>query len=461
MTGGRAAPGKLHTVPARERVSGGDRGSVSPSRRRSGYPRPVSERPVSQPHEAAAARQEGAFRYEPDMEGIRGDVESLSAMSRSSLRQGERESAAWLAGRLREIGLAEVQVEPYAYQHSYALAHGAHNMAGLAACALGGAVGAALAAATLWSYEQEVSGARQWLRRLLPRGQGANVVARIPAARRSRGTLVLLAHHDAANSGLVWDPRLVASGAERHLRRRRVDPFMAPLELALLLAAAGSLMPRRAHAGRGARAVAAAILAVATAVDANVGSGATVPGASDNASGVAACIDLARALSAEPPLDADIILALVGGEEAGMGGMASFLDSHGDTLRSGEAFVLGLDTLGAGTPIVCTGEGAMREQRYREGDVALVEHGARIAGAPPPERWRIGAWTDPILAVHRGIPSASVLSMGPGYFPHYHHPTDLPEHVDWASVAACSRIAAGTISAFAARLADPAAGSPG
>ena len=94
-----------------------------------------------------------------------------------------------------------------------------------------------------------------------------------------------------------------------------------------------------------------------------------------------------------------------------------------------------------------------------------MEQGAQIAGAPAPERWRIGAWTDPILAVHRGIPSASVLSMGPGYFPHYHHPSDLPEHVDWESVAACARIAAGTIAAFARRsagLTAPAAGySPG
>ncbi len=418
----------------------------------------MSERPVREVHEQAAAGQGRLFRYQPDLEGIRSDVESLSLMRRSSLREGERESAAWLAGRLREIGIAEVHVEPYSYQQSYALAHGAHNAAGIIASALGGAVGAALAAGTLWSYELEVSGARQWVRRLLPRGEGANVIARIPAGGRARGTLVLLAHHDAANTGFIWDPRLVASGGKRHLRRRRVDPFMAPLEFALLLAAAGALLPRRARVGLCARAGAAAILALATAVDANVGSGATVPGASDNASGVAACLDLARALAAQPLSDVDVILALVGGEEAGMGGMAAFLDSRGAVLDAGEVFVLGLDTLGAGTPIVCTGEGAMREQRYREHDVALVEQGAEIAGAPAPQRWRIGAWTDPILAVHRGIPSASVLSMGPGYFPHYHHPSDLPEHVDWESVAACARIAGGTIAAFAARFADHAAG---
>ena len=94
----------------------------------------------------------------------------------------------------------------------------------------------------------------------------------------------------------------------------------------------------------------------------------------------------------------------------------------------------------------------MREQGYSECDVALVDEGAAAAGAQPPQRWRIGAWTDPILAVHRGLPAASLLSIGPGYYPHYHHPSDTPDNVSWESVAACSRIAAGTIGAYARRV---------
>jgi hypothetical protein len=42
--------------------------------------------------------------------------------------------------------------------------------------------------------------------------------------------------------------------------------------------------------------------------------------------------------------------------------------------------------------------------------------------------------------------------MGPGYFPNYHRATDVPENVDWHSVAACVRIAAGTIAAFDRRV---------
>lgn len=401
-----------------------------------------------------SARPLGA--YEPDLEAIRSDVAALAGMERSSVRSGERSSAAWLARRLGELGIADVQLEPYRYQQSYALAHAIHNAAGLAACTLGGPSGAALAAATLWSYEREVSGASQWLRRLLPRGEGLNVLARVPAKGERRATLVLVAHHDAANTGLIWHPLLATAGGERHVRRRRVDPFMAPLELAFSLAAAGVLLRRGSRVGRAARAVAVAMFALATAVDADVGRSETVPGASDNASGVAVCLDLTRALSAEPLAHADVLVALTGGEEAGMGGMAAFLDRHAVELEPQATFVLGLDTLGAGTPIVCTGEGSMREQRYAERDIALVEEGAAIAGLQLPQRWRIGGWTDPVLAVHRGLPSASVLSMGPGYFPNYHHPSDTPEHVNWDSVAACARIAAGTLAAYAGASQDGA-----
>jgi hypothetical protein len=159
--------------------------------------------------------------------------------------------------------------------------------------------------------------------------------------------------------------------------------------------------------------------------------------------------------------DADLLVVLPGSEEAGMGGMAAFLARHADSLDPRQTFVLGSDTLGAGTPIVCTGEGAMREQRYAERDVALVEEGAAASGQPPPQRWRIGGWTDPILAVHRGLPAASLLSMGPGYLPHYHHPSDTPEHVDWESVLTCARIAAGTVAAFARRVRGDARVPPG
>jgi hypothetical protein len=313
------------------------------------------------------------------------------------------------------------------------------------ACAAGGRTGAALAAATLASFEREVSGRSQWLRQLLAGGEGANVTARIPAAGQQRATLVLAAHHDAANAGWIWHPAVVSAGGRRHVRRRRVDPFMGPLEAAL---AAGVLAP----GSRTIRATAGFLLALGIAIDADVARSETVPGASDNATGVAVCLDLARQLAVQPLAEVEVIVLLCGCEEAGMGGMKAFLSDQLPVLDSRRTFVLNLDTLGAGRPIVLSGEGAMREQRYRERDIAVVLEGAAVAGEPAPQRWRIGAWTDGILAVHRGLPATSLLSIGPGYFPHYHHPTDRPKHVDWESVVACARIAAGTVAAYAERV---------
>ncbi len=65
---------------------------------------------------------------------------------------------------------------------------------------------------------------------------------------------------------------------------------------------------------------------------------------------------------------------------------------------------------------------------------------------------RPSKFSAPRPAQHGPIPAISILSIGPGYYPHYHHPSDLPEHVDWQSVEACTQIALGTLRAFDRRL---------
>jgi hypothetical protein len=369
------------------------------------------------------------------IERIRADVEALAAMSRDSAGPGERASAAWLAERLGEAG-AEVEVQPYRGAPTYA-----HHNALLAAGALAASFAraplrAAVALAALAAWELDASGRVRPLRRLLPRGEGANVIARVPARGRAHGTLVAVAHHDAARTGWIWSPRVTQAGARRHLRRRRVDPFAAPVAVALVATALG-LKPARA------------VLALTLALQLDVARSATVPGASDNASGVAAALELARAA----PFDGlDLIVVLPGCEESGMEGFAAALRQLAPELDPATTLVLGLDTLGAGEPIVLSGEGAMLEHRYHEPDLAVADEGAALAGEPPPQRWRIGGWTDPLLALNAGLPTVSLLSMGPGYFPHYHHPSDTPEHVDWVSVERCARIARGIASAWSRRV---------
>lgn len=127
-----------------------------------------------------------------------------------------------------------------------------------------------------------------------------------------------------------------------------------------------------------------------------------------------------------------------------MGGMAAWLrTAQARSLDPASTLVLGLDTLGAGEPVVLRAEGPPRRQRYREADLAWADAGADRAGLSRPRRFTIGGWTDPVLALMAGLPAISLLSVSGTGFTNYHLPTDTPDRVDWESVEWCARLALG------------------
>ena len=158
---------------------------------------------------------------------------------------------------------------------------------------------------------------------------------------------------------------------------------------------------------------------------------------------------LAGRLAAQPLDGADVLLVVPGAEEAGMGGMRAVLRAH--RLDPAATFVCGLDTIGSGVAVVARAEGPLLAHRYRDADLDLVDRGARRAGVEPPQRWRIGAYTDPVLARFAGLPAASILSVSPstGMYAHYHRAEDTADRVDLACVEHCVAIAEGTAREFA------------
>lgn len=344
------------------------------------------------------------------MERLADDVGALAALVRGSAGAGERASAAWILGRLRGMGI-EGEVEPYRGRTTYAWS--------FAVLALAGVVRSLpVRLAALVALELDASG-----RAPLPlgTGEGANVVARVGAAGEARRTLVLVAHHDAQRAGLVWAPALHRPGAARRLRTRSIPPYLAASALVIAL-------------GLRRTSLALAALSVEQALR------SPVPGANDNASGVAAVLALLERWRAEPLEGTEVVAVFPGGEESGMAGARAFFATH--PLDPATTLVLNLDTLGSGTPIVLEAEHALLRHRYAERDLALV----------PPEvpRWTIGGWTDALQAKLAGLRALSLLSIGSeGTFTHYHHPSDVPEHVDLASVRACAEVAQHVADAFA------------
>ena len=139
----------------------------------------------------------------------------------------------------------------------------------------------------------------------------------------ARETVIFVAHHDAANAGLIFHPgptRLVADAFPDWYGRQETSPPLMQLVVAgPLLAGAGALLGRR----RLRRAGGAAALLAALVVG-EIAARRVVPGANDNLAAVAVLLELARVLQAQPAEDVRVILLSTGAEESFMKGMRPF-----------------------------------------------------------------------------------------------------------------------------------------
>jgi acetylornithine deacetylase/succinyl-diaminopimelate desuccinylase-like protein len=375
---------------------------------------------------APASERELASGPRLDLARIRSDVEELAAMERGSAAE-DKPQVAWLERRLRDVGAHEVRTENFRFQRRWIWRYGAHGAAGIGAAALGGPVGAGLAAATIASVELDVSGRRTWTSSLLPAGEGANVVARIPAGAEPRRTVVFIAHHDAQRAGLMW-----------RVPRGRQPMSMAP-QAVMALIALGCLIGSRLL-----RAAGALALAAMTALGLDVARHRVVPGANDNATGVAALVALMGAFSRDPLETTDVVGVFSDCEEVGLGGAAAWLAAHHAELDPASTLVVSLDTLGSGEPAVVSRDGALTAN-YSRATQDWADRGALRAAVSPPRRIDLVAPTDGSPAHHAGLHTLSLVSCAPDgtLGPHYHQPTDTPETVDYDSVEQCTRLAAG------------------
>ena len=177
--------------------------------------------------------------------------------------------------------------------------------------------------------------------------------------------------------------------------------------------------------------------ACVAALFAAVGRRAVVPGANDNASGVAALLGIAA--DAADPRGVRVVLLSSGSEETMLEGMDAFLRRH--ALDPASTLVVCLDMLGWDRLVVRASEGVLRRYASRPADVELVLRAARaaeveIAVAPPH-----AAPSDGLAARWAGLPTVFLSSRAAGGgSPHYHRPSDAPENVVVDTVVAARRV---------------------
>src|SRR6478735_1102482 len=164
---------------------------------------------------------------------LRGWLEELERIERPSASEGERRAAEWLVERYAELGAeARIEAEPAHGTYWWPLGIGAALGALSAVAGLRGRrlLGAALGAVGAAGIADDFPPGQRRLRRVLPKRTTYNVVCELgdPEAER---TVVVIAHHDSAHSGLVFHPQipLIADRLGLIEKTDTSPPLMAPV----------------------------------------------------------------------------------------------------------------------------------------------------------------------------------------------------------------------------------------
>ena len=371
---------------------------------------------------------------------LREVIERLAPLERAPGSPGEAEAADWIAQRLREAG-CEAEVEAAEYHDGYAKPIGTlaaiTALAGVIAMSrrgrLAGGVFAALAGAAI---ADDVANTRRVFRRQLSRPLPTQNVVAVTGDRDADRTLVVLAHHDAASTGLIFDARFQAWLAHEFpgLVERLDTSF--PLWW-LVLAGPGAVTLGAAWKRRSLIALGSVISAISTATMANIHASPVVPGANDNLSGVAVLVALAERLRVDPISGLRVMLVSCGAEEVIQGGINSFAKQHFPHLPQDRTWFLTLDTVGSPILALCEGEGPVvmedyYDRRFRD----LVARVADSSGAPLRRGMRARNSTDAVIPSHARYPTALLVSIDKHKaLSNYHLPTDTPENIDYRTVA--------------------------
>lgn len=351
----------------------------------------------------------------------------------------ERRAANWLADRLRAAG-RRAEVEPIHVHPQHAVVEAAHCAIGFAGSLIAivePAAGFALVLLAATSLYLDLNGRLYLLRSLFFRRASQNVVSPGPNP-DAPARLILCAHYDAGRTGAVFAPRR----AQRAARLARLIPAPAG-GVRILFWSLAALLPLLGARMTGVDSNAIAIAQVLPTLVLLVGIFALVdiqlsdiiPGANDDASGVATALALAAELDAEPPANLDVWLLLTGGGECRQEGMRAFLRAHPRDLDPDRTLFVNFDAIGSGGLRYLTSAGWVVSFDL---DRRMIELCGAIADADRDgenrfraEPLRLATADDSLPPRLRGYRSIGIACRDDdGLIPNDHLPADRPEAID-------------------------------
>ncbi|HEY2603889.1 MAG TPA: M28 family peptidase [Thermoleophilaceae bacterium] len=343
----------------------------------------------------------------------------------------ERRASVHLTERLRALG-RDAEVEPIRVRPGYPLTHLIHALLGIAASVVSvkaPVVGAALAALALVSTFGDLTGSFFLVRRLTPVRASQNVMSR-GGEREKPGLLVLSAHYDAARTGAIFSRRSLERTATLSKLLRRPLGFFGPFFWSLVAIFVCALLrvigidPLPVTV---VQFVGTVVLIVSVPLLADIALSQVVPGANDNASGVATVLRLAERFG-DSLKHFDVMVLFPGSEEGFLLGMRAWLRRHKKELDRGSTVFLNVDTVGHGTPRWQTKSGLVFPLAFHPTLIELCtelgeEHHARGVSRR--------VISDAYSARAAGFPAISIGCLNAmDYVPTYHQHSDTPDNVD-------------------------------
>lgn len=378
-------------------------------------------------------------------------ITALARIERLPTSPGEREAAEWIGRELEALGCrVRIEDEPAhgSFVRPVALLSATGAAAGLAALRGRrwiGVAGGALAAAGI---AEDVASGPRFLRRLLRKRRTVNVVAET-GDRDAGRTLVVLAHHDAAPSGVLFN-QAPQKWVWKHYPALidRTDtslPLWWPAVGGPALVAVGSLLGGRRVTRVGVR---MCLITVAILID--IGRRPAVPGANDNLTAVASLVEIARRLQEDPVADLRVLLVSCGSEESLQEGILGFERRHFGSLPKASTWFVNLETLGSPELALLEGEGVLAMREYDERWKDFVTNAGAAGGVTIRRGLRSRSSTDGSIAQRAGYPTATLVSVNEyKALSNYHLPSDTPENVNYETVAQAIEATEATIRALA------------
>jgi peptidase M28-like protein len=392
------------------------------------------------------------------MEVIR---ELCSFEERGPGTDAERRAANMLTGRLRGIG-RRAEIEPFYAHPQYPIVHLIHALMGVAGSLIATiqpAIGFALVLLAAASTYLDLNTRFYLVRSLLFHRISQNVVS--PGDRPDApARLVLIAHYDAARTGYIF------SKASDRIRRlpERVRLGLGPFRLffwiglAPLLPILGARMAGVDATWLSAvQAIPTVVLLVAAFLLIDIALSEIVPGAYDNASGVAAVLSAAEELTANPPENLDVWVLLAGSEESLCEGSRAFVRRRRKQFDRASTAFINVDSVSHGQVAYEVSQGAVISVPH---DGQLIELCEALTAAQSPEEPSARPIRHPLLDDAlpprvRRMRSITLRTTDPegNLAPWYHTHDDVPERVDEAALTRATDFVIGL-----ARLIDRDAG---